>query len=966
MLNSQIYSQAQLIAYGSLSQTDMSLIMLCRRDHNKLGFAYQLIFVKLNNYFPSSEPFEIISEILIFASLQIGVIQEVISNYTNRQQTIYDHQKEIRDYLQLQKFTESIQSQLELFIFNEALRIDSGNNILNKTQEYLRDNKWLRPSLDTLRRIIGTQKEKAKLHIYQSINKQLNQNIVEKLDQLIETDEKKQSQLEFLKSPPGIPSPKSMLILIEKLKLINNTGTLLLNFESISKNYQRLLFKYANRCSSHRLRQLNSDHRYTVLICFAMQIYQDTIDYIIETHFKLMGKLYKSAKNELIMSLHQRKHSINNSLIALKKIGGAILDDGILNEQLRDTIFNKISKEEIATCIEATVEIISGQFSDTFHLVTRRYGYLRQFAPSLLEHIEFESETNLDLIEAIKILKELNDENKRKLPDDAPIDFIPSQLKKKLIVNGEIKRSDWEVVLLTKIRDEIKSGNLSVVNSKRFDKFENFFIADGIWEVSRSEFFKKANLPENPNEVVAFLTKRLNAAYDNFLATDKQNSYAKVENDKWVLSIDPALELSQQEETDLNNLQNWLSKHMEPIKLPDLLISVDNELHITRHFMPPNKQSQRDGDDVCVVLAATMAQGCFIGSETMARCTPGVSYGQIKHVTDWYFTEEAQRNALVEMVSAISNLDITKVWGEGKTSSSDGQRFEFQQSVLNQRYSTRFGDVALEFYTFMADNYAPFYSLPMECTDRDAPYVLDGILYNETELSLNEHYTDTHGFTEINFAAFAMYGKTFSPRIKNVKTQRIYRIDTQKDYGSLLPLVCAKDRTIHMNWIVDNWDRMGQFYLSLKQGHATASVALKRLVTFNGKNHFYRANRELGRIFKTESILNYMSDPMLRKKRRKGLLKGEQIHQLARNVAYGKRGKISARDFYEQKNTCSCLTLILACIIYWQAREIKRIIDECNPEATGINLKMLEHVSPIGWDNVLLYGEYLINKELVK
>ncbi len=30
-----------------------------------------------------------------------------------------------------------------------------------------------------------------------------------------------------------------------------------------------------------------------------------------------------------------------------------------------------------------------------------------------------------------------------------------------------------------------------------------------------------------------------------------------------------------------------------------------------------------------------------------------------------------------------------------------------------------------------ADNYAPFYSTPIECSDRDAATVLDGLLYNE-------------------------------------------------------------------------------------------------------------------------------------------------------------------------------------------------------------------------------------------
>ena len=49
--------------------------------------------------------------------------------------------------------------------------------------------------------------------------------------------------------------------------------------------------------------------------------------------------------------------------------------------------------------------------------------------------------------------------------------------------------------------------------------------------------------------------------------------------------------------------------------------------------------------------------------------------------------------------------------------------------MLQRTYSTRFKDFALEFYSFVADNYAPFYSRPIECTDRDAPFVLDGVLY---------------------------------------------------------------------------------------------------------------------------------------------------------------------------------------------------------------------------------------------
>ena len=45
----------------------------------------------------------------------------------------------------------------------------------------------------------------------------------------------------------------------------------------------------------------------------------------------------------------------------------------------------------------------------------------------------------------------------------------------------------------------------------------------------------------------------------------------------------------------------------------------------------------------------------------------------------------------------------------------------------------------------------------------------------------------------------------------------------------------------------------------------------------------YRANRDLGRIFKTEFLLSYLSEPRLRARIRRGLLKVEQLHALARD-----------------------------------------------------------------------------------
>jgi hypothetical protein len=183
-------------------------------------------------------------------------------------------------------------------------------------------------------------------------------------------------------------------------------------------------------------------------------------------------------------------------------------------------------------------------------------------------------------------------------------------------------------------------------------------------------------------------------------------------------------------ERQLDELKEWLASHMRWVNLPELLIEVDNELGFTHHFMTPAQRQNRSVDDVCTVLAAVIAHGCNIGLYTMAQLVQGIGYKSLKRVSDWQLTEETQRTALTALVSAIAGLDTSDTWGAGKTSASDGQRFGLPRRVLQRTYSSRIRGFVLEFYTFLADNYAPYYTMPVECTDRGVPFVLDGLLYN--------------------------------------------------------------------------------------------------------------------------------------------------------------------------------------------------------------------------------------------
>ena len=69
-------------------------------------------------------------------------------------------------------------------------------------------------------------------------------------------------------------------------------------------------------------------------------------------------------------------------------------------------------------------------------------------------------------------------------------------------------------------------------------------------------------------------------AQDRYLLSEKDNFYTKIEFGKWVLSKDFAEKLPRENEKKLKKLERWVASHMRNIKLPNLIIEVDNDFVI--------------------------------------------------------------------------------------------------------------------------------------------------------------------------------------------------------------------------------------------------------------------------------------------------------------------------------------------------------------------------------------------------
>ena len=141
-------------------------------------------------------------------------------------------------------------------------------------------------------------------------------------------------------------------------------------------------------------------------------------------------------------------------------------------------------------------------------------------------------------------------------------------------------------------------------------------------------------------------------------------------------------------------------------------------------------------------------------------------------------------------------------------------------------------------------------------------YVLDGLLHHESDLRIEEHYTDTAGFTDHVFALMHLLGFRFAPRIRDLGDTKLYIPKGETAYDALKPMIGG---TLNIKHIRDHWDEILRLATSIKQGTVTASLMLRKLGSYPRQNGLAVALRELGRIERTLCILDWLQSVELRR-----------------------------------------------------------------------------------------------------
>ena len=346
-----------------------------------------------------------------------------------------------------------------------------------------------------------------------------------------------------------------------------------------------------------------------------------------------------------------------------------------------------------------------------------------------------------------------------------------------------------------------------------------------------------------------------------------------------------------------------------------------------------------------------------LGLTRMSEACHGMTWWQLSWTADWHVREECYVQALAGLMDAQHRQPLAAHWGSGSTSSSDAQFFRAGGrgevgGVVNLHYGQNPG---VKFYTHLSDQFGPFHTKVIAATAHEAPHVLDGLLYHQSRLVINEHYTDTGGFSDHVFAMCRLLGFRFAPRIRDLKEKRLYLLPGMTVPSELTFLVAGP---INVRIIGDHWFELLRLAMSIKTGTVTASVILRKLAAYPRQNGLALALRELGKLERTFFTLQWLQDPELRRRSHIGLNTGEQQNALRRAVFFNRLGEIRDRSYENQRHRASGLNLLVAAIILWNTTYLQRAVDHLRDQGQHPAPGDLVHLSPLGWEHINLTGDY--------
>ena len=941
--------QRELVRHYTLPSEDLAAAHRCRSDHNRLGYALMLCYLRHpGRALRAGERPP--SAMVDFVAEQVGAVPGAMGEYVEAERSRQRHAIECQDHLGLRPFGRRAAAELLGALLPHAIENDRLAILAELVMQTCRDRRIVVPSPAALERLCAELRHQARREVHRRLTHGLSAEQRRGLETLVQRRESTgQNWLTWLRQMPQAAKPSAMLGLIKRLEHVRAIGIEPGRGHLVHQARLAQLAREAGRVTVQHVAGYERQRRHATLVAIGLDLGAVLTDQAIDLFDRLVGAMFRKAEGRQARAFQADARAINDKVRLYARVGAALIAARDTKQDAFGAITGVIAWERFRTSVAEAEALMRPEEFDAYENIGEHYAGIRRWSPAFA----FEgAPAAASLMRAVEVLREANRKGSATLPKSAPTGFVRQRWAVLVLPGGAIDRRHYELCVLSELRGRLQAGDVWVAGSRRYRSFEERLIS----EETLHGLQQAGTLPVAVETDFERFIEGRRTLLDAGLATvdtrAKGGLLPDVSIDRGVLKVAP---IEKSTPLEAEALAARLYAMLPRVRITDLMAEVARWT-----LFPDCFTHLRTGEvatDTRTLLAGLLADGLNLGLTRMAEACSVASLGQLAWTSDWHIRAETSALALRELVNQQQREPFAARFGSGTASSSDGQFFQaggFGRDAgrLNAHYGIRPG---FKVYTHLSDRYGPFFTKLIAATASEALHVLDALLYHQSEVPVGRHHTDGGGDSDHVFALCSLLGFQFAPRIPDLKHRRLYSFGKPSDYPTLEPMIAGR---INVALIRAHWKAILRIIASIRTGTVTASVIMRQLAAYPRQNGVAAALRELGRMERTLFTLDWIEDPELRRSTGQELNKGESRNSLARAVFIHRLGEIRDRTYENQQHRASGLNLVVTAIILWNTRYLERAVAILR-QTEDVPDHLLAHLSPLGWEHVNLTGDYI-------